>query len=108
MNALACSERGTNAQIDIAFEDFMSSGHMHNRAKAAMCSPDDLIVDYLPAFDVSDAAEVREAFGEACEQAVDGAIGKVRLDDEDLLFVRRHFIEGRHFRLDTAYPLDAA
>ena len=53
MNALACSERGTNAQIDIAFEDFMSSGHMHNRAKAAMCSPDDLIVDYLPAFDVS-------------------------------------------------------
>jgi len=108
MYALASSRRGRNAQIDIAFEDFLSSGHMCNRAKAAMCSPDDLIVDYLPTFDASDADEVREAFGEACEQAVDGEIDKVQLDEEDLRFVRQHFIEGRHFRLDTKYPLDAA
>lgn len=108
MLALALFGSGRASQVDIPFEDFLSSGRLCGRAKAAMCSPDDLIVDYLPAFDVSDADEMREAFGEACSQAVDGAIDKVRLDDDDLLFARQHFIEGRHFRLDTPYPLDAA
>mgnify|MGYP006279356211 FL=1 len=104
MQALVAAGRGRNTQLEIPFEDFMDSGHMTRRAQVAMCSPDDLVTDYLPAFDPGDAEEIREAFGEACEQAVDGQIDKVRLDDDDVSYARQHFLEERRFRLVGELP----
>lgn len=108
MHAIIASGFCANMQIEIPFEDFLGSGHIRVQAKVAMCTPDDLIIDYLPAFDPADADEVREAFGEACEQAADGGLNKVRLDDDDVLFARRHFLRSRRFRLAGELYLDAA
>jgi hypothetical protein len=108
MRALVTSRQSRGMQLEMALEDFLDSGRMACRAKAAMCSPDDLILDYLPAFDAGDADEVREAFGEACEQAVDGEIGKVQLDDDDVLFVREHFLNDRRFRITQGWLPEAA
>lgn len=108
MHALISSGMRRNAQLDIPFEDFLSSGRMHSHARAAMCSPEELIVDYLPPFDAGDPAEVREAFGEACYQAADGDVDKIEFDADDLRFIQDHFVRARQFRLVPSYLPDAA
>ena len=108
MHAVAAISGRGPVQLELSFEDFLYSGVMRRQAQVAMCSPDDLIVDHLPAFDCGDADEVREAFAEACEQASDCAVSGVKLDDDDLLFTRRHFIESRPFRLLIGDPPLAA
>jgi hypothetical protein len=75
-------------QINMPFEDFLFSGFVSTHARAAMCDPEDLVRDHLPAFDPDDEEETREAFREACEQATDGEATNIRLDHRDLRFVR--------------------
>ena len=108
MHAVAAISGRDPVQLELSFEDFLYSGVMHRQARAAMCSADDLILDHLPPFDCGDPEEVREAFAEACEQASDCAVSRVKLDDDDLLFTRQHFIESRPFRLLIGDPPLAA
>jgi hypothetical protein len=108
MHAIINARHSQSMQLEMSFENFLSSGRIARSAKVAMCSPEDLVMDYLPPFDPGEPDEIREAFAEASYQAVDGAIDKIRLDDEDVAFVRRHFLRGRQLRLlETPLP-DAA
>ena len=84
--------------LQLTFEDFLHSGCMRSRAVSAMCDPEDLIYDHLPAFDCGEPDEIREAFAEACEQGSDHAVSKVELDDRDLEYVRTRFLRERRFR----------
>ena len=108
MQALAVFSGRAPVQLELAFEDFLCSGVMRRQAQTAMCSPDDLIYDHLPAFDCGDTEEVREAFAEACEGASDYTVEKVRLDDRDVAYVRRHFLGQGHLRLVEPDFLPAA
>ena len=91
---------GTSAcQMKLGFEDFLYSGLMRRQSKVAMCEPEDLIMDHLPPFDWNDDEEVSEAFAEACEEASEYEVEKVRLDDLDLAFIRRHFARPERLRL---------
>lgn len=108
MLAFVSSGARDNARIDMPLEEFLRSGHMVGRARAAMCSPEQLVVDYLPDFDAGDANEVREAFSEACYQAADGGIDKIKFDRHDLRFIRNRFVRRPQFRLFTQWPQEAA
>jgi len=100
MRFLASTTSGNRgAQLQLSFEDFLYSGCMRRQATTAMCEPEDVIYDHLPTFDCGEPEEIREAFAEACEAGSDYTVDKVELDDQDLNFVRRRFIEGRMFRL---------
>ncbi len=108
MQAIVNAGTGHGVQMELAFEDFIASGHMHSLARAGMCTPYDLILDHLPGFDCGDPDEIREAFAEACEEASEYGVRKVKLDDDDIEFVRREFLENRRFRLTGYPPLRAA
>ena len=108
MQAIVESSRGSSMEMQLSFEDFIESGHMKNLSKVNMCSPYDLIVDHLPAFDPGDGEEVREAFAEACEEASEYGLRKVKLDDRDVAYARHEFLENRRFRVVGEYPLFAA
>ncbi len=86
-------------QMKLGFEDFLYSGLMRRQSMVAMCEPEDLIMDHLPHFDWGSDEEVAEAFAEACEEAVEYQVDKVSLDDNDLIFIRRHFARQDRFRL---------
>ena len=86
-------------QMRLGFEDFLCSGLVRRQSMVAMCEPEDLIMDHLPPFDWGSDEEVSEAFAEACEEAVEYRIDKVRLDDQDLAFIRRHFARLGRLRL---------
>ena len=91
---------GTSAcQMKLGFEDFLYSGLMRRHSKVAMCEPEDLIIDHLPRFDWNDDDELSGAFVEACEEASEYRVEKVRLDDSDLKFIRRHFFKPDRLRL---------
>ena len=86
-------------QMKLGFEDFLYSGLMRRQSKVAMCEPEDLIMDHLPPFDWADDEEISEAFAEACEEAAEYQIDKVRMDGNDLVFIRRHFARPDRLRL---------
>jgi len=100
------SKRGKRVQL--SFQDFLYSGTMRSQAVSAMCEPEDLIYDHLPGFDCSEPEEVREAFAEACEAGSGYAVDKVELDDNDLNFVRRRFLNERRFELVQGHMPPAA
>jgi len=95
-------------QINMPFEDFLFSGFLSGHARAAMCDPEDLVRDHLPAFDPDDEEEVGEAFREACEQATEGEASNVRLDRRDLRFVRDTLVDPDPLILPFPHPLGAA
>jgi hypothetical protein len=95
-------------RIDMAFEDFLDSGLFSGHAKAAMCTPEELVLDHLPVFDPDDEDETQEAFCEACEQATDGEATRIRLDREDLRFVHRRLVARESLCIPFAHPLEAA
>jgi hypothetical protein len=107
MQLIAAFRGRTPVTMELSFEDFLCSGLMQRQAKAAMCSADDLVTDYLPDFDCSNPDEVREAFAEACEQASEYAVSQVRLDDDDEKFVQQHFLRARHFGLSEHWLPEA-
>jgi len=94
-------------QINMPFEDFLFSGFLSGHARAAMCDPEDLVRDHLPAFDVDDEEEVGEAFREACEQATEGEATGIRLDHADLRFVRDTLVDPDPFIIPFHQPLEA-
>ena len=95
-------------RINMPFEDFLFSGFLSGHARAAMCDPEDLVRDHLPAFDPDDEDETQEAFREACEQATDGEATRVRLDREDLRFVRSRLAARESLCIPFGQPLGAA
>ena len=94
-------------QINMPFEDFLFSGFLSGHARAAMCDPEDLVRDHLPAFDPDDEDETCEAFREACEQATDCEATNIRLDRRDLSFVRNALVEPEPNIIPFAQPLEA-
>jgi hypothetical protein len=94
-------------QINMPFEDFLFSGFLSGHARAAMCDPEDLVRDHLPAFDPDDEEEVGEAFREACEQATDCEATNIRLDHADLRFVRDTLVEPEPNIIPFLQPLEA-
>jgi len=94
-------------QINMPFEDFLFSGFLSGHARAAMCDPEDLVRDHLPAFDPDEEEEVGEAFREACEQATEGEASNVRLDGRDLRFVRDTLVEPEPNIIPFPHPLEA-
>ena len=94
-------------QIDMPFRDFLFSGFLSGHARAAMCDPEDLVRDHLPAFDADDEEETSEAFREACEQATDGETTNVRFDRRDLRFVRNAILSPEPHIIPFAQPLEA-
>jgi len=108
MYAVAAINGRGPVQLELSFEDFLYSGVMRRQAQVAMCRPDDLIVDHLPAFDCGDVDEVREAFAEACEQASEYGVSKVQLDDRDVAYVRHRFLGPHRLRLVEPELLPAA
>jgi hypothetical protein len=94
-------------QINMPFEDFLFSGFVSGHARAAMCDPEDLVRDHLPAFDPDDEEEVNEAFREACEQATEGEATNIRLDDADLHFVRQAILSPEPHIIPFPQPLEA-
>jgi hypothetical protein len=95
-------------QIDMPFRDFLFSGFLSPHARAAMCDPEDLVRDHLPAFDPDDEEETSEAFREACEQATGGETTGVRLDHADIAFARRRLVDPDACILHFPHPLGAA
>ena len=94
--------------LTISFEDFLSSGVMRRQALVEMCRPEDLVLEHLRDFDAGDPDEIRQAFGEACEQALGNRLSVIRLDDHDLRFVRRRFLNNRSLGFVSTEPLPAA
>ena len=94
-------------QIDMPFRDFLFSGFLSGHARAAMCSPEDLVRDHLPAFDPDDEEETCEAFREACEQATDCEATNIRLDRHDLRFVLNAILSPEPHIIPFAQPLEA-
>jgi hypothetical protein len=94
-------------RINMPFEDFLFSGFLSGHARAAMCSPEDLVRDHLPTFDPGDDDEVGEAFREACEQATEGDASNIRLDRRDLRFVRNKLVDPDACIIPFAHPLEA-
>jgi hypothetical protein len=107
MMALVSFGRGVRS-VELPFATFLVSGFLATRAKAAMCSPRDLVLDHLPPFDPDDEEEVREAFAEACEQATDGETARVSLDREDLRYVRNRLLHDLPTGPKGPQPLMAA
>jgi hypothetical protein len=94
-------------QVNMPFEDFLFSGFVSTHARAAMCDPEDLVRDHLPAFDPDDEEETCEAFREACEQATDGEATNIRLDRRDLHFVRNAILPREPRIIPFPHPLEA-
>jgi hypothetical protein len=94
-------------RINMPFEDFLFSGFLSGHARAAMCSPEDLVRDHLPAFDPDEEEEVGEAFREACEQATEGEASNVHLDGRDLRFVRNAILSPEPNIIPFHQPLEA-
>jgi hypothetical protein len=94
-------------QINMPFADFLFSGFVSPHARAAMCDPEDLLRDHLPAFDPDDEEETCEAFREACEQATEGEATNIRLDDADLHFVRHAVLSPEPHIIPFHQPLEA-
>lgn len=107
MIALVAFGHGVRS-VDLPFAVFLGSGFLAAHAKAAMCTPKELVADHLPAFDPDDEDEVREAFAEACEQATDGETARIQLDEADLRFVRRRFLHDNPTGPHGPHPLMAA
>mgnify|MGYP001180894521 CR=1 FL=1 len=108
MHAAFRTVNGRPLSLTIPFEDFLASGEMRRQALVNLCSPEDLVLDHLPAFDPDDDDETGQAFAEACEQAVESRLWAVRLDGEDIRFVRRRFLRVPRFMPAGSGPQPAA
>jgi hypothetical protein len=94
-------------QINMPFRDFLFSGFLSGHARTAMCDPEDLVRDHLPAFDSDDEEETCEAFREACEQATDNEATNIHLDLADLRFVRNTLVDPDPCIIPFVQPLEA-
>ena len=93
MQALVQGLNGRQLVLDIALEDFLSSGLMYRQAKVAMCdSGEELLRDCV----CEDAAaygdeELAGAIADALFIASDSAVTNVQLEQADIVYIRRHF-----------------
>ncbi len=74
--------------------EFLASRLMQQRARAAMCTPGELVVGYMPIEGpVLDSEELALALAEACEAATEFSVNHVRLDQRDLRYAQRRLPE---------------
>jgi len=92
--------------LEMSLDDFLGSGVMFGLALVNMCSPEDLVVDHIPAStDLEDDDEIAQVFGEAVVLASDHAVTNVRFDSDDLAFVKRRLMPRNDWHLvPTVYP----
>jgi len=91
MQALFENQRGHSVELDMPLSDFLATRLMEHRARAAMCTPGELVAGYLPVdAGVLDSEELSLALAEACEAATEFSVTHVRLDRADLRYAHRH------------------
>lgn len=90
MHAQYQTPRGTVLNLHLPLQDFLASGQMRQQAMVNLCTTEALLMDHLPAVDdIHDDDELAQAFAEAAELASDETVTRVRLDRNDLRYVRR-------------------
>ena len=101
MQALFETERGHSVELDMPLGDFLATRLMQRRARAALCTPGELVVGYLPVdYATLDSEELSLALAEACETATEFAVSHVKLNHADVRFAQR--------RLEGLYAPEAA
>ena len=101
MQALFESPRGRSVELDMPLSDFLATRLMQRRARAALCTPGELVVGHLPPdYPTFDPEELGLALAEACETATEFAVSRVRLNHADVRFAQR--------RLEGLYSPEAA
>jgi len=94
MQALFDSPRGRRVEIRMPLSEFLASRLMEKRARAALCTPGELVVGYLPVdCAVLDCEELALALAEACEAATEFSVTHIRLDGRDLRYAQRRLPE---------------
>ena len=91
MHAMFDSPRGHRVMLSMPLSDFLGSRLIQRQARAAMCTPGELVTGYLPVDpQVLDSEELALALAEACEAATGFSVTNVRLDERDLRYAQRH------------------
>lgn len=94
MQALFDSPRGHRVALSMPLSEFLASRLMEKRARAALCTPGELVVGYLPVdCAVLDSEELALALAEACEAATEFSVSHVHLDRRDLRYAQRRLPE---------------
>jgi hypothetical protein len=101
MQALFENARGRSVELAMPLSDFLATRLMEKRARAALCTPGELVVGYLPVdYATLDSEELSLALAEACETATEFTVSRVRLNRADVRFAQR--------RLEGLYSPEAA
>jgi hypothetical protein len=101
MQALFENARGHSVELDMPLSDFLATRLMERRARAALCTPGELVAGYLPVdYATLDSEELSLALAEACETATEFAVSRVKLNRADVRFAQR--------RLEGLYSPEAA
>ena len=96
MQALFENQRGHSVELDMPLSEFLATRLMQRRARAALCTPGELVVGHLPGgYDSLDSEELSLALAEACETATEFTITRVKLNRADVRFAQRR-LEGLH------------
>ena len=94
MQALFENLRGHTVELDMPLSDFLATRLMEKRARAALCTPGELVVGYLPIdYATLDSEELSLALAEACETATEFAVSQVKPNQADVRFAQRR-LEG--------------
>ncbi len=102
MQAMFNGANNASLFLTIPLEDFLSSGPMFRQSQAAMCEPEELLLDFVSQdLDWDSDEEMGSAFAEACILASDHAVSKVDLCRSDVAFIKRHFAPNHGMRLVT-------
>ena len=101
MQALFENARGHSVELDMPLSEFLATRLMQRRARAALCTPGELVVGHLPGdYGTLDSEELSLALAEACETATEFSVNHVRLNQADVRFAQR--------RLEGLYTPEAA
>ncbi|MBT7912988.1 hypothetical protein HN588_03675 [Candidatus Bathyarchaeota archaeon] len=98
MQAQITGPNRCSLELHMGLDDFIASGQMAMLSKVNLCSPEELLIDHLPeGLDWDDDQEVETAFAQACEMATQVAVSRVRLDEQDICFIREELIPNLQF-----------
>ena len=109
MKALIRFDNHAPRPIEMPFREFIDSSGFRSRIHPAWSgTPEEVLTDHLPPFDSGDDEELCAAVCEACEIATDSETSRLRLDAEDLRFVRRRLLPLAFAAPPVSTPPDAA
>ena len=93
MQAVFESQRGHSVELSMPLSEFLATRLMQRQARAALCTPGELVVGYLPVdYATLDSEELSLALAEACETATEFAVSHVKLNQADVRFAQRRLV----------------